>query len=82
MSPEERKHSWGYGNLPQTEEEFYSRLDKMVKAVASLEHIAGFCYTQLTDVEQEKNGIYKYDRTEKLDIEKVRHIFMQIPSFR
>ena len=40
MSPEERKHSWGYGNLPQTEEEFYSRLDKMVKAVASLEHIA------------------------------------------
>ena len=82
MSPEERKHSWGYGNLPQTEEEFYSRLDKMVKAVASLEHIAGFCYTQLTDVEQEKNGIYKYDRTEKLDIEKVRRIFMQIPSFR
>lgn len=82
MSPEERKHSWGYGNLPQTEEEFYSRLDKLVKAVASLEHIAGFCYTQLTDVEQEKNGIYKYDRTEKLDIEKVRHIFMQIPSFR
>lgn len=82
MSPEERKHSWGYGNLPQTEEEFYSRLDKMVKDVASLEHIAGFCYTQLTDVEQEKNGIYKYDRTEKLDIEKVRHIFMQIPSFR
>lgn len=82
MSPEERKHSWGYGNLPQTEEEFYSRLDKMVKAVASLEHIAGFCYTQLTDVEQEKNGIYKYDRTEKLDIEKVQHIFMQIPSFR
>ena len=82
MSPEERKHSWGYGNLPQTEEEFYSRLDKMVKAVASLEHIAGFCYTQLTDVEQEKNGIYKYDRTEKLDIEKIRHIFMQIPSFR
>ena len=82
MSPEERKHSWGYGNLPQTEEEFYSRLDKMVKAVASLEHIAGFCYTQLTDVEQEKNGIYKYDRTEKLDTEKVRHIFMQIPSFR
>ena len=82
MSPEERKHSWGYGNLPQTEEEFYSRLDKMVKAVASLEHIAGFCYTQLTDVEQEKNGIYKYDRSVKLDIARIKAIFEQIPSYR
>ena len=82
MSPEERKHSWGYGNLPQTEEEFYSRLDKMVKAVASLEHIAGFCYTQLTDVEQEKNGIYKYDRSVKLDIARIKAIFQQIPSYR
>ena len=82
MSPEERKHSWGYGNLPQTEEEFYSRLDKLVKAVASLEHIAGFCYTQLTDVEQEKNGIYRYDRSVKLDIERIKAIFEQIPSCR
>lgn len=82
MSPEERKHSWGYGNLPQTEDEFYSRLDKMVKAVASLEHIAGFCYTQLTDVEQEKNGIYRYDRSVKLDIARIKAIFEQIPSYR
>jgi hypothetical protein len=29
----------------------------------------GFCYTQLTDVEQELNGIYKYDRSEKFDSE-------------
>ena len=27
----------------------------------------GFCYTQLTDVEQEQNGCYYYDRSEKFD---------------
>ena len=27
--------------------------------------VCGFCYTQLTDVEQEQNGLYKYDRSRK-----------------
>ena len=27
--------------------------------------VCGFCYTQLTDIEQEQNGIYFYDRTRK-----------------
>ena len=27
------------------------------------------CYTQLYDVEQEQNGIYRYDRTPKFDEE-------------
>ena len=27
----------------------------------------GFCYTQLTDVEQEQNGLYTYDRRAKFD---------------
>lgn len=31
----------------------------------------GYCYTQLTDVMQEENGIYRYDRSEKLDVERV-----------
>ena len=29
-------------------------------------------YTQLTDVFQEQNGIYRFDRTEKLDVARVR----------
>lgn len=82
MNEQERKHSWGYGNLPLTEEEFYMRLDKMVKALKSLDHVAGFCYTQLTDVEQEKNGIYRYDRGIKLDIDRIKSIFEQIHSIQ
>ena len=35
----------------------------------------GYCYTQLTDVEQEQNGIYTYDRREKFPVEVLREIF-------
>ena len=34
----------------------------------------GFCYTQLTDIEQEQNGIYFYDRTPKYDVRRLRAI--------
>ena len=37
--------------------------------------IAGFCYTQLTDVEQEQNGVYNYDRTPKGPAELFRKAF-------
>ena len=32
----------------------------------------GYCYTQLTDVYQEHNGIYKFDRSGKFDMERIR----------
>lgn len=69
------KKSWGYGTPPQTKEEFYQRLEEQVNVVLSLDHITGFCYTQLVDVELEKNGIYTYDRGEKFDMERIRKIF-------
>jgi len=68
-------NSWGYGEGPRSLDEFYARLDGLVKAVCDLDHIAGYCYTQLTDVEQEQNGIYNYDRTDKFDMDKVSRIF-------
>ena len=32
-------------------------------------------YTQLTDVEQEVNGVYTYDRKPKFDIKRLKSIF-------
>ena len=69
-------NSWGYGNAAPTREDFYKRLEALVKAI--VEHsdkICGFCYTQLTDVEQEQNGVYYYDRGEKFDMGRVKAIF-------
>ena len=42
-------------------------------------NLSGYCYTQLTDVEQEQNGIYNYDRSEKFDMARVARIFNQQP---
>jgi hypothetical protein len=34
----------------------------------------GYCYTQLTDVYQEENGIYFFDRSEKFDMDRIRKV--------
>lgn len=66
---------WGYGAPPRTLEEYYRRLEDQVNVVLSLDHIAGFCYTQIVDVELEKNGIYTYDRAKKFDMDRIKAIF-------
>lgn len=67
--------SWGYGDNPKTLEEYYTRLEGLTAAIVSLDNICGFCYTQLTDVEQEKNGVYTYERKTKFDMKRIHNIF-------
>ena len=59
--------AWGYGNAPQSEEEYKARYKGLTDALLDCPKCMGFCYTQLTDVEQEQNGCYYFDRTEKFD---------------
>ncbi len=66
--------SWGYGESPQSLDEFYKRLEGLVTALLRIPHVKGFCYTQLTDVEQEKNGLYYYDRSPKFDNTRIKAI--------
>jgi len=49
-----------------------------MKGIASLEFLAGFCYTQLTDIEQEINGLLTYDRRPKVDPEAIAEIHAQM----
>ena len=77
----DRGVSWGYGNAPKSLKEFYTRLEGLTDALLSLsEYICGYCYTQLTDVEQEQNGLYYYSRGEKFDMEKIHSIFSKVPE--
>lgn len=66
---------WGYGQAPRTIEEYYKRLEEQVNVILSLDHVAGFCFTQIVDVELEKNGIYTYDRAPKFDMDRIKAIF-------
>ena len=77
---EERANSWGYGAQIETEDEFFRILEKEVDAIKACKGVVGFCYTQITDVEQEKNGVYYYDRRPKFDAAKWKAIFEKIPS--
>lgn len=61
--------AWGYGNAPQSEEEFIERYKGLTEVLLNNENITGFCYTQLYDVEQETNGLMTYDRKFKFDPE-------------
>ena len=63
------KEGWGYGNGPKTEEEFAERYASLTAVLLSNRRVCGFCYTQLTDIEQELNGLYKYDRSKKFSDE-------------
>ncbi len=68
----EREYSWGYGRRPLDAEEFHTRFEGLVGVLLEDRDMFGYCYTQLTDVYQEQNGIYRFDRTTKLDMDRIR----------
>jgi beta-galactosidase/beta-glucuronidase len=75
------ENTWGYGEGPKSLEEFYTRLEALTDAILSFDYISGYTYTQFTDVEQEQNGIFNYDRTSKFDAEKLKSIFEKVPAW-
>lgn len=66
--------AWGYGNMPKSEEEFIQRFCGLTSAILDNPRIMGLCYTQLTNVEQEQNGLYTYDRQPKFDVNIFREV--------
>ena len=67
-------NGWGYGDAPATPEEFLARFEGLTRALLENPCITGLCYTQLTDVEQEVNGLYTYDRRPKFDVSNFRRV--------
>ncbi len=65
---------WGYGNQVKDEEAFIKRFDSIHQAIQDLDYVCGFCYTQVTDVQQEINGLLTIDRKAKVDLTKIREI--------
>ena len=65
------KEAWGYAGVEKTAEAALDRLRSLYEAIAKLP-IAGICYTQITDVEQEINGVMTYDRKPKFDPKAVK----------
>lgn len=67
------KSGWGY-TWVEAEEEFLKNYKRVMDAVYASKALWGYCYTQLTDVEQEINGLLTYDRKPKCNLAEVRKI--------
>lgn len=65
---------WGYGQIAKTKEEFYERFEAIHKVIFERRYITGICYTQLTDVEQEINGLLDRNHKPKFDNKKIYKI--------
>lgn len=65
---------WGYGEQVKSEEAFLERFDSITSAIKALDYVCGYCYTQLTDVQQEINGLYDMKREAKVNIAAVKKI--------
>ncbi|KAF2855709.1 glycoside hydrolase family 2 protein [Plenodomus tracheiphilus IPT5] len=64
---------WGYTTATDSTD-LLKRIEKMMTGIVDGGLICGFVYTQLTDIEQEVNGLYTPDRKAKVDVDKVREI--------
>lgn len=66
------EEGWGY-HAASSEESYVDGYCARTDAIFQHKCI-GYCYTQLTDVEQEQNGLYYYDRRPKLSPEGTQRI--------
>ena len=74
MRSDAKGEAWGYSGAAQNEESFLKQLESIMQGVYSC-NFQGYCYTQLTDVQQEVNGLLTAERKPKADIEKLKALF-------
>ena len=70
----DKDSGWGYGNKVSSEEAFLERFENITMAIKELPYVCGYCYTQVTDVQQEVNGLMDMERNFKIAPEKIRAI--------
>ena len=85
IPPERAKfaaNTWGYHGLDlKSPEDLCAKIAEQVDYMLTVPNLSGYCYTQLTDVEQEQNGLYNYDRTAKVPDGMLKAIFGKSPEW-
>jgi beta-galactosidase/beta-glucuronidase len=76
IHPKAGKAWFGYATA-ESDDEYLTMMKSLFDAIYESPDIAGFCYTQLTDTQQETNGLYDENRKLKLDGDKLRDIIWQ-----
>lgn len=66
--------NWGYGTQVNGNEEYVHRLKKLFNGLNTIDYLTGYCFTQLSDVQQEVNGLLKESREDKIDPSLIKQI--------
>lgn len=74
MKSDAKDGAWGYSGAAANVDEFLSQLSGILDGVYS-HNFQGYCYTQLTDVQQEVNGLLTEDRQPKAALDTLKRIF-------
>jgi hypothetical protein len=78
LPPEKRDRLYQIYDSFATPEELLAKYEELMEGLADLTFLAGFCYTQLTDIEQEMNGLLTYDRRPKVPPEQIAAIHRRL----
>lgn len=74
MQKDAHGEQWGYNGAVADEAEFLARFRAITLAFKRMPYVRGYCYTQLTDVFQEVNGLLDMNRRPKVPLEEIRRI--------
>jgi beta-galactosidase/beta-glucuronidase len=69
---------FSYGDLPQSAQALEAGIRQIADMIDAAEPLQGFVWTQLTDVQQEINGLLYFDRQPKLPLATIREIFASV----
>lgn len=73
QNDDSRKGNWGYTTASDSDD-LLRRVDDLIMATVKGGHVCGIVWTQLTDIEQEMNGLYTYDRREKVPAQQIKAV--------
>jgi len=75
---QQQDEHFSYGAWPVNEEALLARIEDLGRGLSNLDALQGFVWTQLTDVQQEINGLLYFDRQPKLPVAQLERIFSAI----
>lgn len=67
--------AWGYNGAASSSKDLEDKLQVLMDAIYSVDRLWGFCYTQLTDVQQEFNVLLDENHNPKCNVEVLNEIF-------
>ena len=74
-SDTQHDNAFAYGDLPTDVEALEQEIRQIMASINASEKLQGFVWTQLTDVQQEVNGLLYFDRKPKLPLATLKEIF-------